>query len=48
MALRIEGSDGVLDDPALVTNVERHADEMEVLLAEGASAQTLLKRLVDS
>lgn len=48
VALRIEGADGVLDDPSLVTNVERHADEMEVLLAEGASAQTLLQRLVES
>lgn len=48
VALRIEGANGVLDDQSLVTNVERHADEMEVLLAEGASAQTLLRRLVES
>ena len=48
MALRIEGGDGVLDDSSLVTNIKRHADEIEALLAEGASAQTLLKRLIDS
>ena len=48
VALRIEGGDGVLDDTSLVANIKRHADEIEVLLAEGASAQTLLKRLLDS
>jgi ABC-2 type transport system ATP-binding protein len=48
VALRIEGGDGVLDDPSLVTNIKSHADELEVLLAAGASAQTLLKRLIDS
>jgi ABC-2 type transport system ATP-binding protein len=48
VALRIEGGDGVLDDPSLVTHVKRSADELEALLAEGASAQTLLKRLIDA
>jgi ABC-2 type transport system ATP-binding protein len=48
VALRIEGDDGVLNDPALVSKIERHADEVEVLLAEGASAQTLLRRLIES
>lgn len=47
VALRIEGDDSVLNDPTLVTKIERHSDEVEVLLAEGASAQTLLKRLLD-
>src|SRR5262249_39941577 len=46
VALRFEGDESVLSDPAMVTKVERHADEMEVLLAEGADAQILLKRLV--
>ena len=46
--LRIEGGNGVLDDASLVANIKPHADEIEVLLAEGASAQTLLKRLIDS
>jgi ABC-2 type transport system ATP-binding protein len=48
VALRVEGGDGVLADPTLVANVKHSADEMEALLAEGASAQDLLKRLVDA
>ena len=48
VALRFEGGDGVLEDTTLVSKVERHADETEALLAEGSSAQTLLRRLVDS
>lgn len=48
VALRYEGGDGVLEDPGLVSKVERHADEVEALLAEGASAQTLLRRLIES
>lgn len=48
VALRIEGGAGVLDDTSLVTSTKTHADEIEVLLAAGANAQTLLKRLIDS
>jgi ABC-2 type transport system ATP-binding protein len=48
VALRFEGGDSVLDDQSLVTKVERHADEVEALLASGANAQVLLQRLVDS
>ena len=49
IALRIEGgSDGVLEDRSLVAKYEIHADEIEALLAEGASAQELLKRLIAS
>jgi len=48
IALRLEGEDGVLNDPALVSRVERRADEIEALLAPGASAQELLGRLVAS
>jgi ABC-2 type transport system ATP-binding protein len=48
VALRIEGGDGVLDDPGLVAKVERHSDEIEALLAEGANAQTLLTRLISA
>jgi ABC-2 type transport system ATP-binding protein len=48
VALRLEGEDGVLNDPALVSKVERRADEVEALLAPGANAQDLLKRLVAS
>jgi ABC-2 type transport system ATP-binding protein len=48
VSLRYEGGDGVLDDPALVVKIERHADETEVLLAPGADAQELLRRLIAS
>src|SRR4051812_19937982 len=49
VSLRIEGgSDGVLEDKSLVANVEQHSDEVEALLAEGADAQSLLRRLIES
>ena len=48
VAVRYEGGDGVLDDPLLVSKVVRHADETQALLAHGANAQTLLRRLIDS
>jgi ABC-2 type transport system ATP-binding protein len=48
VAVRCEGGDGVLDDPSLVSKIVRHADEVQALLAEGASAQALLKRLLDA
>ena len=48
VAVRCEGGDGVLDDPALVSKLVRHADEAQALLAEGADAQVLLRRLIDS
>src|SRR5215211_2248515 len=48
VAVRCEGGDGVLDDPALVSKLVRHADEAQALLAAGADAQILLKRLIDS
>src|ERR1051325_8299338 len=48
VAIRCEGGDGVLDDPALVSKLVRHADEAQALLAPGADAQILLKRLIDS
>jgi len=47
VAIRCEGGDGVLDDPALVSKLVRHADEAQALLAPGADAQVLLKRLLD-
>ena len=46
VALRLEGGDSVLDDRSLVAKVERHSDELEALLAEGADAQELLKQLL--
>ena len=48
VAVRCEGGDGVLEDPELVSKLVRHADEAQALLASGADAQTLLKRLIDS
>ena len=48
VALRLEGEDGVLSDTTLVSKIERHADGSEVLLAPGANAQDLLKRLIAS
>lgn len=48
VALRIEGSNGILNDPSLVSKIERHSDEIEVLLAPGANAQDLLKKLIAS
>ena len=48
IAIRCEGGDGVLDDPSLVSKVVRHADEAQALLAQGADAQALLRRLIDS
>lgn len=48
VALRLEGGDEVLKNPALVSKVTEHSDEIEALLAEGASAQELLRQLVAS
>lgn len=48
VALRVEGGGGVLRDPALIAKITEHSDEIEVLLAEGASAQELLRQLVAS
>lgn len=47
IALRLLGGDEVLADQSLVNKIERHSDGMEVFLAAGASAQTLLKRLIE-
>jgi ABC-2 type transport system ATP-binding protein len=46
VALRVEGGDSILSDSSLVSKIERHSDEVEVLLAPGASAQDLLQQLV--
>jgi len=46
--LQIAGGEGVLEDPSLVANIRESGDDLEVLLAPGADAQTLLKRLVAS
>lgn len=46
VALRVEGGEGVLSDKQLVTSIQQHSDEAEVLLAEGADPQKLLTDLV--
>jgi len=48
VALRLQGGDEVLADQSLVNKIERHSDGMEVFLAAGANAQTLLKRLIEA
>jgi ABC-2 type transport system ATP-binding protein len=48
VALRLEGSDGVLDDRTLVARVERSSDEVEAVLADGANPQDLLRALIAS
>jgi len=48
VALRFEGGDGVLDDRDIVASVVQHSDEAEALLAPGADAQELLRRLLAS
>ncbi|MDQ3649464.1 MAG: ABC transporter ATP-binding protein [Acidobacteriota bacterium] len=46
VALRADNTNGVLDDLRLVAKVKPCGDHVEVLLAEGATAQDLLKHLV--
>ena len=48
IALRAIGGDGVLEDRSLVAKVISHADELEIHLADGADAQVLLKKLMES
>ncbi|MGH9820697.1 MAG: ABC transporter ATP-binding protein, partial [Pyrinomonadaceae bacterium] len=48
ISLRSTGGNNVLDDRSLVSSVTDHADEKEVALADGANAQELLKRLMES
>jgi ABC-2 type transport system ATP-binding protein len=48
IALRGGNFDDVLKDRSLVKATVEHADEHEIELADGADAQGLLKKLVDS
>jgi ABC-2 type transport system ATP-binding protein len=48
VALRMDGGETVLADQSLISSLQRHSDGLEVLLAEGASPQSLLKKLIDS
>jgi ABC-2 type transport system ATP-binding protein len=46
VALRATNSTNVLQDESLVASLKQHSDEVEVLLAPGADAQELLRRLL--
>jgi ABC-2 type transport system ATP-binding protein len=48
IALRALGGERVLEDKTLVAKITEHADEKEIVLAEKAEAQDLLKRLIES
>src|SRR6185295_15891119 len=48
VALRLVGGESVLENRTLISQIKRHSDGLEVLLAEGASSQTLLRELVAS
>ncbi len=48
IALRAVGGESVLSDSALVAKITAHADEKELVLAEGADEQFLLKKLIES
>lgn len=48
IALRAVGGESILDDKTLVKAITEHADEKELVLAENADEQVLLKRLVES
>ena len=46
VALRLVGGESVLEDGTVISKIQRHSDGLEVLLAEGATAQALLKKLL--
>jgi ABC-2 type transport system ATP-binding protein len=46
VALRLVGGETVLEDRSLISKVQRDSDGVEILLAEGATAQSLLKELI--
>lgn len=48
IAFRGVNADGLINDTSLVSRIVTHADELELHLAPGVDAQTLLKRMVDS
>jgi len=48
VALRVVGENGLLNQSNLISKVEHHSDETEVLLNENADPQELLKQLIAS
>src|SRR5437867_2363813 len=48
VALRIEGGNGNLSSSDLISNIQHHSDEMEVLLTADANPQEFLRQLISS
>lgn len=48
IAIRATGGNSVIQDRTIVDRVTEHSDHVEVELADQASSQTLLKRLIES
>ena len=48
VALRCEGGAEVLEDKNLIAKINKNGDESEIVLAENADAQILLKRLIEA
>lgn len=48
ISLRATGGEMALEDRSLVEKITEHADEKELVLAENADEQVLLKRLIES
>jgi ABC-2 type transport system ATP-binding protein len=48
IALRATGGNGILEDKTLVAKVIEHVDEREIVLAENADSQILLRKLIES
>ncbi len=48
IALRAIGGESVLEDTTMVAKISEHADEKELVLAENADEQILLKRLLEN
>src|ERR1044072_7876091 len=48
IALRVEGTNGSLSTSGLVSNIQNHSDEVEVLLTANANPQDFLKELIAS
>jgi len=46
VALRLVGGESVLANSSFISKVQRHSDGLEVLLAKGTTAQSLLKELI--
>ena len=48
IALRVEGTNGNLPESRMISSIQHHSDEMEVLLTSDANPQDFLKELIAS